>query len=129
MRDNRKWFDDENRVRGKGENAPFDSDLDVLELSPAEWKDVDAELASVQEQEHATGRWHGKEEAHPGQQATRQWTPREVDSDENTVEEKDHGDASAKEEEHAAGKCARQAKEGRKPEAQVDLELTAMASL
>ncbi len=45
MRDNRKWFDDENRVRGKGEKAPFDSDLDVLDLSPAEWKDVDAELA------------------------------------------------------------------------------------
>jgi hypothetical protein len=45
MRDNRKWFDDENKVRGKGETAPFDSDLDVLDLSPAEWKDVDAELA------------------------------------------------------------------------------------
>ncbi len=39
------WFEDENKVRGKGENAPFDSDLDVLDLSPAEWKDVDAELA------------------------------------------------------------------------------------
>jgi hypothetical protein len=45
MRYNRKWFDDENRVRGKGDKAPFDSELDVLELSSAEWKDVDAALA------------------------------------------------------------------------------------
>ena len=43
MRDNRKWFDDEKT--GCEAKAPFDSDVDVLDLSPAEWKDVDAELA------------------------------------------------------------------------------------
>ena len=53
MRVNRKWFDDENRVRGKGEKSPFDSDLDVLELSPAEWKDVDAELALTKQRREA----------------------------------------------------------------------------
>ena len=53
MRYNRKWFDDENRVRGKGDKAPFDSELDVLELSPAEWKEVDAALALTKQRREA----------------------------------------------------------------------------
>jgi hypothetical protein len=53
MRYNRKWFDDENRVRGKGEKAPYDLDLDVLALSPAEWKEVDAALALTKQRGEA----------------------------------------------------------------------------
>jgi hypothetical protein len=51
MQYNRKWLDDEHRVRSKGENAPYDSDLDVLALSQAEWKEVDTALALTKQRE------------------------------------------------------------------------------